>query len=137
MSGTAKRHFCTGHFCTESFAMNVTLVSDQEPVSLAVSGQVVQRNISPFSDPVEEAIDGDAYSRQVLLNMSGVEMFDSSGVSWLLRCHNRFQQSGGALVVHSLSPNVSDVIRLFKIDQVLTVAADTAEATRIINEKTA
>ena len=116
--------------------MNVTLVSDQGPISLAITGQVVQRNISPFSDPVDEVVEGDTYGQQVLLDMSGVEMFDSSGVSWLLRCHKRFRESGGALVVHSLSPTVSDVIRLLKIDQVLSVAADPTEGARLINEKT-
>ena len=117
--------------------MNVTLVSDQGPICLSIAGQVVQRNISPFSDPIDEAMSGDTYSQQVLLDMSGVEMFDSSGVSWLLRCHKLFRESGGALVVHSLSPTVTDVIRLLKIDQVLSVAADSTEGARLINEMTA
>src|SRR5688500_1945533 len=90
-------------------AMELSIVEDTpEKVRLAVSGKVTFREVSPTSDMFSELLGENVYSRPVWLDMSGADYLDSSGVGWLITCHKRFRQAGGRLVLHSLSPIVSN-----------------------------
>ena len=74
-----------------------------------LSGRVTQNDISPFTEPLGKELGADAYGKNVLLDLHNVEVLDSSGISWLLVCHKRFREAGGKLVLHSVSPVVSDM----------------------------
>ena len=63
--------------------MNVSVDSSENGVVRAsVTGKINQSNVSPFVEPLADAVGDNAYAKKVVLDMSGVELLDSSGVSW-------------------------------------------------------
>ena len=73
-----------------------------------------------------------AYSGRLSLNLASAGAIDSSGVSWLIRLHQRFTQSGGKLVVHSISPAVAKVLRVLRLQQFLRLARTRNEADQLL-----
>ena len=101
---------------------------DGEFISVITEGKITQNDFSPGIDPLAELVGPEIYQRNVLLNLGESDYIDSSGVGWLLNSHKRFREAGGALVLHSLSPMVSQVLRVLKMEQVLQVAPDVTSA---------
>ena len=56
---------------------------------------------------------------RILLHLGEVEYIDSGGLGLLVRCLTRVQNASGQLSVCALSPKVSDVLRITKLDSVL------------------
>src|SRR6056297_2860794 len=103
--------------------MKLSIDSNEHGIARArVSGKINQSQVSPFTEPLGDALGPDAYQQSVLLDMSEVEMLDSSGVSWLLSCHKRFRSAGGELVLHSLSDIALNVIKVLNLKSVFRVA---------------
>ena len=83
------------------------------------------------ADPMEALLGKNGYARAVLLDLSAVDMIDSSGFSWLLTNHARFARSGGMLVPYAPLPRVAEAMRVLGLWRILPVAADDAEARAI------
>ena len=56
---------------------------------------------------------------RILLHLGGIEFIDSGGLGLLVRCLTRVQNAAGQLSICALSPKVSDVLRITKLDSVL------------------
>lgn len=113
--------------------MNLAILSEEaDVVRVQVSGRIDQKEISPMTDPLGDVLGADAYSRIVLLDMSAVEMLDSSGVGWMLACNKKFREAGGRLVLHSLSLLARNVFKVLNMHLVLTMVADESDALRVI-----
>ena len=56
---------------------------------------------------------------RILLHLGGVDFIDSGGLGLLVRCLTRVQNAAGQLSICALSPKVSDVLRITKLDSVL------------------
>lgn len=112
------------------FELSVISQEDHS-VKLRAKGRIVQSDVSPFSDPLAEAIKDSSYRQRVLIDMADVEFVDSSGISWILTCHKRFREAGGLLVLHSCVPAVSNILRVLKMDQILHVADDENAAQKL------
>lgn len=100
---------------------------DGDVVLINVVGDVTSRELSPIAEPLGDLLGPNAYSRLVLLNLNGASYLDSSGVGWLLTCHKRFRNAGGKIVVHSLHPLVANVMKVLKLERVLTIADNATE----------
>lgn len=72
------------------------------------------------------------YSRTMLLDLSKCHYINSAGVAWLLIHHRRFQEAGGKLVLHSAPPVVMQIFNLMKMEFVLSLCQDLAEAERLV-----
>ena len=108
--------------------MKVAIESkDPSAICVQVTGKITQHNISPFREPLSDLLGPDVSQGRVLLDMSEVEVLDSSGVSWLLSCHKKFRTSEGNLLLHSLSPSVSNVLKVLNLDTILAIS-DSKEA---------
>ncbi len=70
----------------------------------------------------------EAFQQNVLFDMSEVEAIDSSGINWLLTCQKKMRESGGHLVLHSLSPIAKNVIRVLNLQTVFALADDVVQA---------
>lgn len=103
----------------------------QSPVAVRVAGDITQRHVSPFVEPLGDALGEDGYEKPVMLNLQQVDMLDSSGVGWLLVCHKRFHEKGGKLVLHSFSPTVSNVLKVLNMQKVLNLAETENDARRM------
>ncbi len=103
--------------------MNLSIQSEANDVlSLKLSGRVTQRNVTPYQDPLEVTVGQRGFGHMFVLDMSGVELLDSSGINWLLTSQKRVRESGGRLVLHSLSPVARSVIRVLNMQTVFTMA---------------
>ena len=62
--------------------------------------------------------------RPLLLDLTGADFIDSSGLSWLLMWHKRYCTAGTKLILHSIQPMVFDVLRTMRLDSVFHIAPD-------------
>lgn len=110
--------------------MQLTLLPSETEgtVRISSSGRITQEAVAAGEDPIERLAGSDAYSRRLLLDLSGSDYMDSSGVSWLLRCHKRCKDRGGMLVIHSLAPMVLQILKVLRMDQVFSIAPDEKSA---------
>ena len=114
--------------------MQLTLVSETEDLPrLQAKGRLVQ-SVLEQSDPLRDALGGEDYSRDVLLNLSEVEYIDSSGIGWLLGRHKRYREAGGKLILHSASPMVLDVVKMLRLDAIFLLADDESTAAALARE---
>ena len=65
---------------------------------------------------------------RILLHLGEVDFIDSGGLGLLVRCLTRVQNAAGQLSICALSPKVSDVLRVSKLDGVLKPYYAEAEA---------
>jgi anti-sigma B factor antagonist len=56
---------------------------------------------------------------RILLHLGEVDYIDSGGLGLLVRCLTRVQNAAGQLTICALSPKVSDVLRVTRLDSVL------------------
>ncbi len=104
---------------------------------IALEGPVTQTTISPFADLFRDHLGADVYAGCVILDMSSVEMLDSSGVGWLLTSLKRFRTSGGRLILHSLTPRVQDVFRVLHLQATIDTAPSFQAARERAHDATA
>ena len=96
---------------------------DNSYVRCQTDGDISQDRFDPAREPLAQILGDDVYSKRVLLGLEGSNYVDSSGVNWLLRCHKRFREAGGKLVLHSPSPLVVQTLKVLKLDRVFFLAA--------------
>jgi anti-sigma B factor antagonist len=104
---------------------------DGQCVRIAVLGHITQKELAPLTEPLLDLLGPSGYTRQVRLDLSHTEYLDSSGVGWLLTCNKRMRQAGGHLTLHAPHPIVANVLRVLKLEKVLTIEpplAGTAKA---------
>ncbi len=109
--------------------MELALISDNGATAkLRLNGRVTQAELAAGEDPLLEALGADAYSRKALVDLTGADFIDSSGVGWLLHCHKKFRQAGGCFILHSIPPLVRRTLQVLRMELVLQLAKDEAEA---------
>jgi anti-anti-sigma factor len=110
-------------------AMRLELVStDGKLAKLRLGGRVTQEELAAGADPISETLGADAYSRKALVDLTGADFIDSSGVGWLLNCHKKFRQADGRFILHSIPPLVRRTLQVLRMELVLQLAKDEAEA---------
>jgi anti-anti-sigma factor len=115
--------------------MKLTVDSqDGGQVNLRLEGRVSQRDVSLNDEPIGDLLGKEAYGNKLAVDMSEVASLDSSGVNWLLICQKRARESGGQLVLHSLSPIARNVIKVLNLHTVFKVANDRLGADRMLEE---
>ena len=63
----------------------------------------------------------------VLVDLSGVEYIDSSGVASLVEALQQAKGSGNSLTLASVSPSAMRVLELARLDKVFTIVASVTE----------
>jgi len=104
---------------------------DGEVACVAISGQVRQEDTSRANDLLEDVLGTAAVGRKVLLDLSGLQAIDSSGVGWLLRWQKRICRNGGQLILHSASPWLGQTLGRLKMGQIFGIAGDRESAIRL------
>ncbi len=67
-------------------------------------------------------------SAKLLINLSGIRMIDSEGLSSLITLVNRARLSGGRVVLAAPSPFVANVFRVTRLDTWFDMGADVTAA---------
>lgn len=102
--------------------------SDDGFIHVRCEGEMCLPNCGADIDPLVECLGDAAFSKMVLLDLDGTTFLDTSGLSWLLQCHERCAAAGGMLVLHSIPRRVEQLIRLLHMEQVFHTAVDLAAA---------
>lgn len=115
--------------------MELKLVSSEaEVVKLAVDGQISRDGWKTQADPINQFFGESIFSRKVIVDLSGTDYLDSTGVEWLLSCHDRFTNSGGQFVLHSPNPVTFQLLKTMRMDLVLNIVKDETSALEKLNE---
>lgn len=104
---------------------------DGEVACVAISDRVRLEDVSQAVDPLESLLGTSLYDRKMLLDLSGLKMLDSIGFCWLVQQNRRMRQSGGMLILHSASPQVSQTFHRLKMDLIFRIARDRESAIRL------
>jgi len=108
------------------------LINDNDLVQLESSGTVSRDGWGLGTNPIEQACGPAVYSKKVLLSLASCRYLDSTGVEWLLRCHKRFAMAGGKLIIHSVAPVVSQILKIMRMDLVLNLAENETQARSLL-----
>jgi anti-anti-sigma factor len=106
--------------------------SDDELLRVDTAGEFVRGSASIDDDPLADLLGDGVYGQRVLLNLKQCRHLDSTGIGYLLTCHRRFDRQGGKLVLHSISPAVSRLLQLMRVDQLLHIAGNASEAAELM-----
>jgi anti-anti-sigma regulatory factor len=97
------------------------------------SGRVTGPITEVFSSasPIEH--DGvDVLSKKLILDLSGADAIDSTGVGWIIGCHKRASKRGGTIVFHSPEPLVQRAFDLMRISQTVHISANLNAAKKLV-----
>jgi hypothetical protein len=108
------------------------LADGPDALHLLCEGDVSLPELLPGDDPLAESFGPEVYGRKVLLNLEKAGYLDTSGISWLIACHRRFEDAGGALVLHSIPPRARHVVALLHMDRVFHTAAGPEAALALV-----
>jgi anti-anti-sigma factor len=93
-------------------------------VCVRCEGGISLPDFQPGRDPLARLMGYGVYARKVLLDLERASYLDTSGITWLIRCHHHFEDVGGVLVLHSIPPRVRAVLALLHLERVFHTAAD-------------
>ena len=93
---------------------------------VAVAGDLDAVTVAQFSDELMRQIP-DA-GRRVVVDLSGLQLMDTSAIHMLVRVNNRVMADGGLLVLAGAQPAVDRVLSLAGADEVMPVVGSVAEA---------
>lgn len=97
----------------------LVFISDQQDDAtvLSVSGEIDMQTATALRDRV---VDLDVGRGTLVLDLAGVGFVDSSGLGALLGIKKQQEAAGGRLVLSRLSPAVTRLIEITKMDRVFT-----------------
>lgn len=118
---------------TELTPISLELLDETDgAVRLRASGCLADMAKNGPAVDLESMLGAEVFARRVLVDLNYVDFLDSSGVGWLLGAHRRFRSAGGALILHSVPPVVDHTLKILRMDQVLRMAKDEAEALSLV-----
>ena len=113
--------------------MQLEMHSDNGPIlHVGVQGRINLALLAEQSEALADLLPDRSYNRTVLLDMTGVELIDSAGMSWLVVQHKRFCDGGGNMAIHSVPFTVLETMKVMRLDQVLNVAEDEPRARQLV-----
>jgi hypothetical protein len=105
---------------------------DGDVLRLELAGRVVRSDTIPDLTPFDEVLGPDGYSRRVALCLAETSFIDTRCLGWLLSIHKRFNESGGRLVMHSIRPQVLEIMAVLRFEVILSIAEDEAGAMELL-----
>lgn len=72
--------------------------------------------------------------RKISLGFSEASYIDSAAIGWLLSLHKTIDAASGKLVLHSMSPSIRRVLTMMRLESVLNLADDHAQAVTQLTE---
>jgi anti-anti-sigma factor len=94
-------------------------------VHVAAHGEAHSTDFTATKGTYFEAMLGAKWaSAHVVMSMEDVPYVVSAAIGWLLTAQKQFRANGGLLVLHSVQPNVLNILKLLKVERVVPIAAD-------------
>ena len=101
----------------------VTLKKDESIVIIGLGNALVMNELT---DAVNKSLNQE--ERLFALDMHELRFIDSSGLGGLVAQFKQVNVQGGKLVLYGLTPFVQKLVEMTKLNRVLTIASDEAEA---------
>ena len=95
-----------------------------------VSGSLSQRGVADVSPAFAAAVRGDGSGRPVVVDLGGVDVIATTGITMLLVADRELKRAGGKMVLAGTRGLVRDVLMRCRLDKVLTLAPSAEEAIR-------
>lgn len=100
--------------------LELNRVQEGARVTIALSGVANLRSTTELKAMLLQSVE-DPDVRQVVLDMSAVEMLDSAVLGILLAHHQKLQRRGGDLILLSPSEEMSDLLAMTDLEQLIPV----------------
>ena len=85
---------------------------------------------------LNDLVGADWANRKIAIGFSEASYIDSAAIGWLLSLHKTMDEANGKLVLHSMSPSVRRVLSMMRLESVLSLAKDHAQALKQLKEGT-
>lgn len=102
--------------------LDLTKIEEGARILITLQGVANLRSTAELKRMLADATE-DTGIRQVVLDMSGVEMLDSAVLGILLAHHQKLQRRGGELVLLSPSDEMTDLLVMTDLEQLIPVYA--------------
>ena len=107
--------------------MELTPLDQNGDVLVMQAGNEINAdNADQLNDELGQLIDGGM--RRLIIDCSGLEMISSMGISTLLLVHNRMNRRGGQVHITGTRGQVSEILRMTRLDVVLRIYPDIKQA---------
>jgi anti-sigma B factor antagonist len=103
--------------------LNVSSRSHDDHTIVTISGEI-DLYTAPRLHGELAALIADGKPARVVVDMSGVEFCDSTGMNVLLSCLRRARERGGELEIASPKPAVRKILQVTGLDSVFTLVED-------------
>lgn len=102
---------------------------------MSLSGRISQNGEANPEETFRKFLGESNFNNKVLLSLKQTEYIDSSGIGWILSTDKKIRAAGGKLVLHSLPLDVQHVFGLMKLQLVLNIAKDRAQAESLAQQE--
>jgi len=100
--------------------LELARIEDGARTTIALTGVANLRSTGELKQMLHAASE-DPGIRQVVLDMSGVEMLDSAVLGILLAHHQKLQRRGGELILLAPSEEMNDLLAMTDLEQLIPV----------------
>jgi anti-anti-sigma factor len=99
--------------------MHVTVEQTGTADEILLAGRLDARAAGPVRDTLHAVLA--AGSGRLVVDLSEVELVDATGLGVLVGAHRRARLDGGELVLRGTTPRVARLLRLTRLDRVITL----------------
>ena len=93
-----------------------------------LSGSLSQKGVAEVSQGFVAAVRGEGPGRHVVVDLGGVDVIATTGITLLLVADRELKKAGGKMVLAGTRGLVRDVLMRCRLDKVLTLAPSVEEA---------
>jgi anti-anti-sigma factor len=114
-------------------SINLVSIGNDGLVRVKVRGELTSEHLKAEQgdNPLKEILGQQWATNQVLIDFGEARYLDSAALGWLMSSQKEFQKSGGMMVVHSVPPRVRQMFDLLKLETIVPMAPNEAEAVEI------
>lgn len=124
------------HLSVREWDLELSLRGEEGDVVLIdCAGAISLPDFSPDRNPLNKLLGEEVYSRKLLLNLERASLLDTSGISWLIACHENCKRAGGVLVLYAIPLRVKYILQLLRMEHLFHVAPDLAAARSVVQKE--
>ena len=108
--------------------LRVVSIETDGSIRLAADGPITSESFRDSANPLPKVLGANWAGHRILLDLASAEVIDSSFVGWLVSVQKELTDQGGLIVLHSLNERAGQILRTLKIELLVPIMTDEAEA---------
>jgi anti-anti-sigma factor len=108
--------------------MKLDLVSNEDKIMRVRNHGTITLADVNRDNPLEQLLGPNCFQNKILLNLEQTNYIDTAAISWFISCHKACQNAGGRFIIHTVPPMVAQVLELLRMNEILNMAEDDAQA---------